>query len=557
MFFSNIIPTSIIPEISIFCGALFILLWEVFFSKNHNSNLINKSVNKKVIIPYLLSLSFVGFAIFILISNFQSPTFVEVNNIDSSGSVGWFFNQMFVNKQSLMLIKIIALSILFLLLIASFDFLKTIPTIIGEFLALLMLATVGGLLLISAHNFLLFYLALELQGLSLYLLASLNRRSAFGLSKIDVAENNIASEAGLKYFILGSVASGMLLFGISLIYGFSGNIDFGVIKKIFSESRLFDKSVVSIANLENPQNQSFDYIYNSIVPNGVENNLPVAMLFGLLMVITAMFFKISSAPFHLWSPDVYQGSPTFITSFFATISKIFSVIALCRILEIASVNPLIWLSIKEIIILIAIISLAVGAFGAIKQNNFKRLFAYSSIAHIGFILLATIADSSFARFSVIIFYLLIYGMLCLAGFLMLLLTNNKDNSDRFLTINNLAGISKKNPLFAFNFSVIMFSTAGIPPLAGFFSKLLVIDQLIKSNLVIVAVITILFTLVSAYYYLRIVKIIYFDDLSKETVEIKKFSQSFLIHLVVSLIVFVNIFFLLYFEKLSQIINNLK
>ena len=556
MFFNNIIPTSIIPEISIFCGALFILLWEVFSAKKCDSTLVEKATNKKIIIPYLLSLFFVGFAIFILIANFESIS-INKGDIDSTGSVGWFFNQMFVNKQSLMLIKIIALSILFLLLIASFDFLKTIPTIIGEFLALLMLATVGGLFLISAHNFLLFYLALELQGLSLYLLASLNRRSAFGLSKSDIADNSIASEAGLKYFILGSVASGILLFGISLIYGFSGNIDFGVVKKIFSESQLFDKSVISMSNLGGVKNQSFDYIYNSAVPSGVENNLPIAMLFGLLMVITAMFFKISSAPFHLWSPDVYQGSPTFITSFFATISKIFSIIALCRILEIASVNPLIWLSIKQIIILIAITSLAIGAFGAIKQVNIKRLFAYSSIAHVGFILLAAIADSSFERFSVIIFYLLIYGMLSLAGFLMLSLTISKDNSDRFLTINNLAGASKRSPLFAFNFAVIMFSTAGIPPLAGFFSKLLVINQLIKSNLIIVAVVSILFTLVSAYYYLRIIKTMYFDDLTKETVEIKKFSQSFLIHGVILLVVFANIFFLLYFEKLSQIINNLK
>ena len=149
MFFNNIIPTSIGPEISIFCGALFILLWEVFSAKKYDPTLVEKATNKKIIIPYLLSLFFVGFAIFTLIANFESALFINKGDVDSGGSAGWFFNQMFVNKQSLMLIKIIALSILFLLLIASFDFLKTIPTIIGEFLALLMLATVGGLFLIA------------------------------------------------------------------------------------------------------------------------------------------------------------------------------------------------------------------------------------------------------------------------------------------------------------------------------------------------------------------------------------------------------------------------
>ncbi len=556
MFFNNMVPSAIIPEITIFCGALFILMWEVFSAKNFNSSLVDKISNKKVFIPYLLSLFFVGFAIFMLVANFELASFANKSNVDSNDYVGWFFNQMFVNKQSLMLIKIIVLSILFLLLIASFDFLKTIPTIIGEFLALVMLATVGGLFLISAHNFLVFYLALELQGLSLYLLSSLNRRSVFGLSKVDLADNDIASEAGLKYFILGSVASGILLFVRSLIYGFSGNIDCSVVKKIFAESQLFDKSAISILSLGNSENHSFDYINDSIVANIVESNLPIAMLFGLLMVITGMFFKISSAPFHLWSPDVYQGSPTIVTSFFATISKIFAVIALCRIVEIASVNPLIWFSIKQIIILIAIISLAVGAFGAIRQSNVKRLFAYSSIAHVGFILLAIVADSSFERFSVVIIYLLIYATLSLAGFLMLLLTIGKESSDRFLTINNLAGLSKRSPLFAFNLAVVMFSTAGIPPLAGFFSKLLVIDQLIKSGLVVVAIIAILFTLVSAYYYLRIVKTMYFDNIDENTVEIKSFSQSFLINMVVLFVVLINIFFLLYFEKLSQIINNL-
>jgi NADH-quinone oxidoreductase subunit N len=343
-------------------------------------------------------------------------------------------------------------------LLLSLDFLKHHRYGGFEYPVLLMLSTLGMMMLISASDFIALYVGLELMSLSLYVIAAYRR------------DDLKASEAGLKYFVLGALSSGMLLYGISLIYGFSGAVAF--------------KSVA--AALSGPQ--------------------PTGVVFGLVFVIAGLAFKISAVPFHMWTPDVYEGAPTPVTTFFASAPKMAAMAVTVRVLMTAF--PHISGEWRQIVTFISIASMALGAFAAIGQTNIKRLMAYSSIGHMGFALVGVAAGSVEGAQGVAL-YMAIYLAMTLGTFAGILLMRRKGHYVE--TIADLSGLARTNPTMAFFLAAMMFSLAGIPPLGGFFAKFYVFAAAVNAGLIGLAIIGVLLSAVGAFYYLRIVKIMYFDE----------------------------------------------
>ena len=328
-----------------------------------------------------------------------------------------------------------------------------------EYPVLILLATLGMMMMISANDLISLYMGVELQSLALYVVAALNRDSAR------------SSEAGLKYFVLGSLSSGMLLYGASLIYGFTGTTAFPLIK-------------------------------NVIMSSGAS----LGLIFGLVFVAAGLAFKVSAVPFHMWTPDVYEGAPTPVTAFFAAGPKLAAMALFTRVMitPFAAITPQ-W---QQIIVFVAIASMVLGAFAAIGQTNIKRLLAYSSIGHMGYALVGLAAGSEEGVRGVVI-YMLIYLMTTLGVFACVLAMRR--DGKYVENIADLAGLGRTNKGLAFVFAMLMFSLAGIPVLAGFFGKLFVFLAAIKAGLITLAVIGVIASVVSAFYYLRIVKIIYFDE----------------------------------------------
>jgi NADH-quinone oxidoreductase subunit N len=450
----------LIPELILFFGALSILMLDVFF---------NKKNQKFLYFAHFFSLLICGLALSFAVKMF--------------GAQETSFSNMLNSKAIISFSKCIIISLLVIIILISVRFVFTLEKYNSEFLALMMIATVGGLLMISANDLLLFYLGLELQALSLYLLASFNVKSAK------------SSEAGIKYFILGSLASGLLLFGISLIYGYSATTNFSVLQEFIEKLK--------------------------------PEEMPIGIVFGMVMVATAMFFKISAAPFHMWAPDVYQGAPTIVLAFFGTVVKFSVVMSLIFL----SLN-ISWVILSKILLIVALTSIVVGSFGAIYQKNLKRLFAFSSITHIGFVLLA-LSPLDKSIFNSCIFYMLIYSVISLGTFSFLTImrspteVENDETDAKTFDISSLAGLAKTDPLMAFSLAILMFSTAGIPPLAGFFSKFYILKSAITFSLLPYAIIAVIFSAISAFYYLRIVKIMYFDE-PNGNLEIEDFGNARLI-----------------------------
>jgi NADH-quinone oxidoreductase subunit N len=327
-----------------------------------------------------------------------------------------------------------------------------------EFPVLVIFAVLGMMLMISATDFLTLYMGLELQSLALYVLASFNR------------DNLKSTEAGLKYFVLGALSSGMLLYGISLIYGFSGSTSFAAVAAATSEG------------------------------------LSLGLVFGLVFLVAGLAFKISAVPFHMWTPDVYEGAPTPITAFFAASPKVAALALFTRAM--ISAFPEAQEEWGQIVVFASILSMILGAVAAIGQNNIKRLMAYSSIGHMGFALVGLAAGNE-AGVQGILIYLAIYVATTIGVFVCILAMRR--NGDNVENISDLAGLARSRPGYAFAFAMLMFSLAGIPPLAGFFAKFYVFLAAIEAGLYPLAVIGVLASVVGAYYYLRIVKIIYFDE----------------------------------------------
>ncbi len=325
-----------------------------------------------------------------------------------------------------------------------------------EYPILILSSILGMMIMISSNDLIVFYMGLELQSLALYVLASFNR------------DNLLSTESGLKYFVLSALSSGLLLYGCSLTYG-------------FSESTNFDQILIN----------STEFNYGTT--------------FGIVFILVGLAFKISAVPFHMWAPDVYQGSPTSVTLFFAILPKIAALSVFIKFLytPFANMNDQ-W---QTIIVFISIASMIFGAVAAIGQKNLKRLIAYSSISHMGYALagLATVSNQGIQSS---ITYISIYLVMNLAFFSCLFML--KRNDKYYENIEDLSGLSKKHPILSFSLLIVLFSLAGIPPLAGFFAKFYVFLAVIEQSMYFLAIVGLLATVVAAFYYLRIIKIIYFD-----------------------------------------------
>jgi NADH-quinone oxidoreductase subunit N len=358
-------------------------------------------------------------------------------------------------------LKLLALAGSAFAILMSFDFLKTGKQEKFEYPIVILLSVTGMLMLISAADLIALYLGLELMSLSLYVLAAIDRDSVR------------STEAGLKYFVLGALSSGMLLYGASLVYGFTGTVNFAGIAKAAGQG----------------------------------NN--VGLIFGLVFLYAGFCFKISAVPFHMWTPDVYEGAPTPITAFFAAAPKVAGISMFVRttIMAFPEIKPQ-W---QQIVIFVAIASMVLGAFAAIGQRNIKRLMAYSSIGHMGFALIGLAAGTVEGVIGVLV-YMAIYVAMTVGAFACIL--SMRRDGLQVEEIGDLSGLARTKPLMAFFLAMLLFSLAGIPPLAGFFAKFYVFLAAIKAGLFVLAVIGVLASVVGAYYYLVIVKTMYFDEPGK-------------------------------------------
>jgi NADH-quinone oxidoreductase subunit N len=326
-----------------------------------------------------------------------------------------------------------------------------------EYPILILLATIGMMIMVSANDLIAIFIGLELQSLTLYVLAALNR-------------NHLASsEAGLKYFLLGALSSGLLLFGLSYIYGFTGNTNLNLIS-----------TTVTSGN--------------------------IGLIIGIVFVCSGIAFKVSAVPFHMWTPDVYEGAPTPVTAFFALAPKVAAIALAVRFLIVGfSDIAFDW---QQIIIFLSIASMVFAAFAAIAQKNIKRLMAYSSIGHVGYALIG-LACGTPQGISSLVIYLSIYLIMNIGVFSFILSMKNK--GEYYENISDLSGLYKTHPYYSVVITILMFSLAGIPPLAGFFGKFYIFIAAIESNLLLLAIVGILASVVGAFYYLRIIKVIYFDE----------------------------------------------
>jgi NADH-quinone oxidoreductase subunit N len=367
------------------------------------------------------------------------------------------FGGSFVVDDFARFLKIVALIGSITTLVLSIEFLADPSRRMFEYSILVLLSTLGMMVLISAGDLIMLYLGLELMSLALYVVAASNR------------DNARSTEAGLKYFVLGALSSGMLLYGASLIYGFTGTVAFAGIATAAKSGS-------------------------------------IGIVFGLVFLLAGLCFKVSAVPFHMWTPDVYEGAPTPVTAFFASAPKVAALAVFTRVALTAfpGIAPQ-W---QQIVVFVSIASMALGSFAAIGQRNIKRLMAYSSIGHMGFALVGLAAGTAEGAQGVLV-YISIYVAMTLGSFAVIL--TMRRNGQHVENISDLAGLSRTNPVLAFIFAMLLFSLAGVPPLAGFFAKFYVFVAAIKAGLFTLSVVGVLTSVVGAYYYLLIVKVMYFDD----------------------------------------------
>ena len=366
------------------------------------------------------------------------------------------FNNSIIVDHLSSFMKIVTLLSAFLVLSISNNYLKTFNIFKIEYPILILSSVLGMMIMISSNDLIVFYMGLELQSLALYVLATFNR------------DQIKSSEAGLKYFVLSALSSGLLLYGCSLIYGFTGSTNFNVIAE---------------------QLNANEY----------------ALTFGIVFILVGLSFKISAVPFHMWAPDVYEGSPTTVTLFFVMVPKIAALTVFIRFLYVPFLNLIDqW---QMILIFLSIASMLFGAIAAIGQTNLKRLIAYSSIGHVGYTL-AGLATGSNDGIQSSVIYITIYIIMNLGLFSCLLMM--KRNNEYYENIDDLSGLSKNHPLLSLSLLVILFSLAGIPPLAGFFAKFYIFKAVLEQSMYFLAIVGLLSTVVAAFYYLKLIKIMYFD-----------------------------------------------
>ena len=381
-------------------------------------------------------------------------------NLSSLDTI-YLFNESYLIDNLSNYMKIILVGSGIFVMLTGSKYIQVINLNKIEYPILILSSILGMMIMISSNDLIVFYMGLELQSLALYVLASFNR------------DNLLSTESGLKYFVLSALSSGLLLYGCSLTYG-------------FSESTNFDQILIN----------STEFNYGTT--------------FGIVFILVGLAFKISAVPFHMWAPDVYQGSPTSVTLFFAILPKIAALSVFIKFLytPFANMNDQ-W---QTIIVFISIASMIFGAVAAIGQKNLKRLIAYSSISHMGYALagLATVSNQGIQSS---ITYISIYLVMNLAFFSCLFMLKRKDKY--YENIEDLSGLSKKHPILSFSLLIVLFSLAGIPPLAGFFAKFYVFLAVIEQSMYFLAIVGLLATVVAAFYYLRIIKIIYFDPEKEE------------------------------------------
>ena len=428
----------IIPELFLTTSIMILLMLGVFYKNSFN-------------LIFKLS-TIILLATFILLFN---------HSVDTSAKL---FNNSYTIDYLSLFMKALTLVACIFVMLSSFDYIKLIGINKIEYPILILSATLGMMIMISSYDLIVFYMGLELQSLSLYVLVSFNR------------DSYRSTEAGLKFFVLSALSSGLLLYGCSLIYGFSNSTNFDLIA------------------------QNIDQ-FNT------------GSIFGIVFILVGLAFKVSAVPFHMWAPDVYEGSPTSVTAFFAIVPKVAALTVFIRFLYVPFINLVDqW---QMIIIFISLASMILGAVAAIGQTNLKRLMAYSAIGHMGYAL-AGLATGSNEGIQSTVIYLSIYLLMNLGIFSCIFMMKRKNIF--YEDIQDLSGLSKNHPIISVCLLVLLFSLAGIPPLAGFFAKFYVFMAVIKVEMYTLAIIGLITTVISAFYYLRIIKIIYFDD-PKEIFEI--------------------------------------
>ena len=431
----------LIPEIFLSLSIFTFIIFGVF--KKNSFDLIYRATI--IILPIVIFL--------ILNNNFEN---IEI------------FNNSFALDEFSSFMKILILVSSFFVLIMSKKYIQDINNNKFEYPVIMLIAILGMFFMVSSNDLILFYLGLELQSLSLYILASIDR------------DNLRSSEAGIKYFVLSALSSGLLLYGCSLLYGFTGSTNFQVIS------------------------------------NNV-GDINIGTIFAMIFILVGLAFKVSAVPFHMWTPDVYEGSPTSVTSFFAIVPKIAGIAVFIRFMYSPFQNILDeW---QYILVFISIASMILGAVAAINQKNIKRLIAYSSISHMGYAI-AGISTGTESGFKSTIIYILIYSAMNIGFFAFVFLM--KRSGKYIEDINELSGISKNHPLAALSLLIVLFSLAGIPPLAGFFAKFYIFMSVIESGMYALAIIGLVTTVVSAFYYIRIVKVMYFDSPKKPFENLKSY-----------------------------------
>ena len=462
----------ILPEIFISLSIMFLLLLGVF--KRNSQNLIyNLSVGSLLITGVLIYNSHIDENILL-------------------------FNSSYIVDYLSSFMKILTVVGGTFVLLISIKYLKVFKIFLIEYPILILSSILGMMVMISSNDLIIFYIGLELQSLALYVLASFNR------------DQLKSSESGLKYFVLSALSSGLLLYGCSFIYGFSGSTNFFIIGETM-------------------------------------NSTHYGLTFGIVFILVGLAFKISAVPFHMWAPDVYEGSPTSVTLFFAIVPKVAALTVFIRFLYFPFVNMIEqW---QPILIFLSIASMIFGAIAAIGQKNLKRLVAYSSIGHIGYALAGlSIGTNEGIQSSIV--YISIYLVMNLGLFSCLLMM--KRNDKYFETVDDLSGLSKNHPILALSFLIILFSLAGIPPLAGIFAKFYIFKSVIEQSMYFLAIVGLLSTVIAAFYYLRIIKVIYFD----EEKEIYDTDHSAWLKISLTLSTLLILLYFIYPSKLVEIVSRI-
>ncbi|NOZ54447.1 MAG: NADH-quinone oxidoreductase subunit NuoN [Gammaproteobacteria bacterium] len=430
--------TPAIPEIFILCMACFILVADLFVSDD------------KRVITYLMSLATLVVAAMITI------------NLHSTETV-YTFSGTYVKDAMSDVLKLFIYLITAVVFVYSRGYLSERNLFKGEFYVLGLFGVLGMMIMVSAHNFLTIYLGLELLSLCLYALVALQRDSIF------------ASEAAMKYFVLGAIASGLLLYGMSLLYGVAGTLDITTFSNVITANNL----------------------------TGGEYSTVLAL--GMVMVIVGIAFKLGAVPFHMWVPDIYHGAPTAVTLYIGSVPKLAAFALIMRLL-VEGLGELHaqW---QDILIIMAILSMGLGNIVAIAQANIKRMLAYSTISHVGFLLLGILAGTK-EGYSAAMFYTIVYTIMTVGGFgMVLLLSRAGFEADK---LDDYKGLNERSPWSAIMMLILMFSMAGVPPTIGFYAKFSVIEAIINVDLIWLAAIAVIFSVIGVFYYIRIIKLMYFD-----------------------------------------------